>query len=383
MFSYIFKETTCNFKAVPDCLPWVQSPESCLDSTWAFYGGWTMAVNNRGRCPLVGGCTHLRGFLCNGASKRSTSHARRTLNRSSTSPTLHFHVQDCRITTHLKKASRLWFIEPPVWKHLQKLPHQSEPLIWKSEQNRKVIAIMSCPLFSVHSVIPCLLRCFLFWRKPEEKPKCFRNNATSAYLKQGKIMQRQFVAQAKLQTNTRHLQMSYSPWAVPAPPQQKDRNWLSPCYTYSYLGWFFFGACHQGQALSQAQIARCNSLQLQWKIARSSLWHVHLCASWIKFCVSRGVFGTSLSSYILEKAASRKLDKGPSLESWKMGLQLHHQLPPTKHQNFQVFQKCSLRLRSLPPCTRDDGATESTSTLQWTRRSDPLEIAPCCGAPWD
>ena len=103
MFSYIFKETTCNFKAVPDCLPWVQSPESCLDSTWAFYGGWTMAVNNRGRCPLVGGCTHLRGFLCNGASKRSTSHARRTLNRSSTSPTLHFHVQDCRITTHLKR----------------------------------------------------------------------------------------------------------------------------------------------------------------------------------------------------------------------------------------------------------------------------------------
>ena len=126
--------------------------------------------------------------------------------------------------------------------------------------NRKVIAIMSCRLFSVHSVIPCLLRCFLFWGKPEEKPKCFRNNTTSAYLKQGKSMQRQFVAQAKLQTNTRHLQMSYSPWAVPAPPQQKDRNRLSPCYTYSYLGWFFFGACHQGQALSQAQIARCNSL---------------------------------------------------------------------------------------------------------------------------
>lgn len=166
------------------------------------------------------------------------------------------------------------------------------------------------------------------------------------------------------------------------PPQQKDSNRLYHAIPTATLDEFFSGRAIKVRHSAKLRLPDATAFQLQWKLARSRLWHVHPGSN---FDNSRGVFGTSLSSYILEKAASRKLDKGPSLESWKMGLQLH-QTSNNKTSEFSGFSKVGDHFFTTePPCTRDDGATESTSggTVKVTIGS-PLERRhQAVGAPWD
>ena len=136
-------------------------------------------------------------------------------------------------------------------------------------------------------------------------------------------MQRQFVAQAKLQTNTRHLQMSYSPWAVPAPPQQKDSNRLY----LATLAEHFEGRAIKVKHSAKLILPDATAFNNFRSNARSGLWNVPPTnldlTTW-------GCFGTW---YYIFTTASRKLDKGPSLESWKM-----EKLQQTSSTN-RCFQK--------------------------------------------
>jgi len=108
--------------------------------------------------------------------------------------------------------------------------------------------------------------------------------------------------------------------------------------------------------------------------------HVHPGSN---FDNSRGVFGTSLSSYILEKAASRKLDKGPSLESskWK---KTSSSTSSNKTSEFSGFSKVTTYspLNLLVQETME----QQKVPQHCSERDDRIPLgkaAPLSKAPWD
>ena len=160
------------------------------------------------------------------------------------------------------------------------------------------------------------------------------------------------------------------------PPQQKDSNRLYHAIPIATLDDFFSGRAIKVRHSAKLRLPDATAFQLQWKLARSGLWHLHPCASQIKFWCLTWCFWHIIVIVHLRKSRLSQAGQGPIfgvLEMEKNIKKLHHQLPPTTKSEFSVFSKVTTYspLNLLVQETMEQ--QKVPLVVQLTRRSDPLE----------